>query len=266
LRRIPRGTRILVEKALFTIQPPEFIPGRGYSLQSLISNIETSYDVLSTQDKDLYLSCHEHRSEADDSSSSREVLIFRSNAYTLPDGSIGIFPRIAKINHSCAPNAANVFSSPSGERIVFAGRDIAPGDEITVTYAPLLQEASARRARLAQYGFRCACEACVDAARTDGVRLEMATLLAELERLVASEDVTPGVLEKAERLADLTEQEELMDYLAKAHRLVAYFALRLGDRPKARRWALKELEVHRFADPKSQYAELAVAFLENMDR
>jgi SET domain len=253
----------MVEEPLFTITPPEFVPGLGYSMPAMVADVESKFAGLAADQQAEYLACHEHRNPGDAETGSRAMFIFRSNAYTLTDGTIGIFPKIAKINHSCQPNAVNVWSEPSRKRIIWAGRDITAGEEITVTYVPLLQATDARRQRLQQYGFFCDCEAC-GAKRTDGVRGEMATTLNRLEDYVSSGHISWAALKKAEQLVRMIEEEELMEYMAEGCRLVAYFALGLGDAAKARRWALRELETHRFADGVSQYALSAEAFLSNI--
>lgn len=249
----------MTEAPLFTINPPEIVEGIGYSLDAMVADIEASYRALDADAQAAYLSCHEHRDSSD--TESREVLIFLSNAYALTDGTVGIFPRIAKINHSCAPNAANLWSEPAGRRIVWAGRDILPGEEVTVTYVPLLLPAAARGKRLAQYGFRCGCEACRAAEGTDVARARMGGMLEEMEGHVRTGYVDDTVLEAAEELATLVREEGLADYETKAYRLVAYFASRLGNGAKARAWVEREMEVHRFADPESQYARLAEVFM-----
>ena len=43
-------------------------------------------------------------------------------------------PRIARVNHSCSPNAAYILDKKLNVGILFAERDIKPGEEITVSY------------------------------------------------------------------------------------------------------------------------------------
>jgi hypothetical protein len=260
LQHIKRGTRIIVEEPLFAITPPQFIPGQGYPLAALIADIEKSFARLSRDHKAEYLSCHEHRDEGD--VESREVVIFRNNAYTLSDGTIGIFPKIAKINHSCHPNSANVFVGTTGRRIIWAGRDILAGEEITVTYVPLLQSTEARRSRLLQYGFLCNCDACTSGLAGDHRREEIGKSLAQVEDIIInSNSATASLLSQVEELARLVEEDHLTDYLARVYRCAAYTTLRLNDFVASRQWALKELEIHSFADENSPYAQSTKEFL-----
>jgi SET domain-containing protein len=88
------------------------------------------------------------------------MTILRSNAYNTGSSHIGLFPKTARINHSCNPNAGNYWDEKAAERVIYASRDIEEGEEITVSYIPLLKPIKERQARLQQYGFTCDCSAC----------------------------------------------------------------------------------------------------------
>ncbi len=45
--------------------------------------------------------------------------------------------RIARLNHSCRPNAATIYDEEACVEIVFAQHDILPGEEICITYCTL---------------------------------------------------------------------------------------------------------------------------------
>ncbi|KAK6087442.1 SET domain-containing protein 5 [Seiridium cupressi] len=256
-RLIKAGDRIMVEEPLFTITPPEFVPGRGYELSAMASSVDTAVSSLSPSQRTDFDACHAHHLPGEDEND-RNMVIFRSNAYTLTDGTIAMFPRIARINHSCRPNAANIWSEASNSRVIWAARDITPGEEVTVTYAPLLKTSNERQRRLAQYGFRCSCEACREHEHTDGRRLRMGRLLAELEERLGrstSEVANKKLLPKAVEMVHLMEEEHMMDYLPNAYRLVAELSLRSKDIPAAAGWSRKALQLHEFADEKSHAAE-----------
>ncbi|TDZ47208.1 N-lysine methyltransferase SMYD2 [Colletotrichum trifolii] len=261
LRTIPKHTVIIDESPLFTIDPGTIVSGHGFAFDAIASAVDASFARLNATAKAAYLSCPEHR-EMEDAGFSREALIFRTNGYTMADGRIGIFPRIAKVNHSCRPNAAGV-SVSGGRRVVWAGRAIAPGEEITATYAPLTQDTAGRRARLAQWGFECECEVC-RAGSDDRQRVEMGRLTALLERELGRDAFGGDVLPDAEELVRLVEEDGLADYLAKAYKYAAYAASRSGRFVAARKWAKKELKVHEIADAESKYAKETKAFLESL--
>ncbi|KAH6687714.1 hypothetical protein F5X68DRAFT_239102 [Plectosphaerella plurivora] len=243
-RNIPKGTHVMVEAPLFAINPGRFHAEKGYSIGALRDAVETSFHRLNSTLREEYLACHEHRPTG--SAESRALHIFISNAYTMPDGRVGIFPRIAKINHSCRPNTVNTFSAERGARVIWAGRDIVAGEEITVTYVPLTEATAGRQARLAQYGFKCTCEACL-AEGGDAERMEMADLAQELNKVLSGPASSGSVMAKARRLVHLVEGEGLVEYHAMAFRLVTLAAMRDGSSIVAERWAKKEAEMHEFA-------------------
>jgi SET domain-containing protein len=243
-RNIDKGTHVLVEEPMFAIDPGRFHADKGYAVGALQDAVEASFRRLNSTSREEYLACHEHRPTG--SAGSRALHIFISNAYTMPDGRAGIFPRIAKINHSCRPNTVNTFSAARGARVIWAGRDIAAGEEITVTYVPLIEATAGRRARLAQYGFKCECEAC-HAQKGDAERLEMSNLAQELNGALSDPASSRSVMAKAKRLVRLVEDEGLVEYHAMAYRLATLAAMRDGSNIVAERWARKEAEMHEFA-------------------
>jgi SET and MYND domain-containing protein len=98
-----------------------------------------------------------------------EVMLLLSklelNAFTISDFDtrpvgIGVFPRAALINHSCAPNATASFEANTA--YVRALRRIAPGEEVTVSYIDIGEPCAKRRAELrVSFGFDCRCERCM---------------------------------------------------------------------------------------------------------
>ncbi|PQE10867.1 SET domain-containing 5 protein [Rutstroemia sp. NJR-2017a BBW] len=62
--------------------------------------------------------------------------IIRSNAYPLgPSSSVGgVFKDISRINHSCLPTSQHSWNESRKEFVVYAVRELSPGDEITTSY------------------------------------------------------------------------------------------------------------------------------------
>ncbi|KAH8655444.1 hypothetical protein BX600DRAFT_69010 [Xylariales sp. PMI_506] len=260
------GSRVMVEPPLFAVDPPRFIPGKGYELKEMIPDIDAALSNLSEEEREEFWGCHEYRLPQEADSSNKNLFIFRSNAYTLGSGQIAMFPKIARINHSCKPNAGGIWSEASDQRIIVAARDIYPGEEVTVTYIPLLRLHDERQQRLAQYGFRCSCETCINHEHTDMRRAEMAGLMELLQNELRQpmsrdsstvQNLLPGVLS----LVSMLEEEHLLEYLGTAYHLAAELHLRAHDASAAREWAVKELKVHRNADPKSLAAQQAREFM-----
>ena len=77
---------------------------------------------------------------------------------------VGLFPLHARINHSCQPNASLYFSCAPPERPRVHARllrNIAAGEEITITYIDLFAPRRTRRAELRRrYKFECCCNRC----------------------------------------------------------------------------------------------------------
>ncbi|KAI1871694.1 hypothetical protein JX265_005680 [Neoarthrinium moseri] len=88
--------------------------------------------------------------------------IIRSNGYPLgPSSDVGaIFPLIARLNHSCRPNAQHAWNEALQRETVYAVRDVAPGEELTLSYHNGGPSAERRAALRQFFGFECACELC----------------------------------------------------------------------------------------------------------
>ncbi|KDN66070.1 putative SET domain-containing protein 5 [Colletotrichum sublineola] len=271
LQTIHAGTRVIEESPLFTIDPGRLSSGQGFSFAGIAAAVDDAFTALNATERAAFLSCPEHRDQDDeaDATWSREALIFRTNAYVMPGGIVGIFPRIAKLNHSCRPNAGAASIGGGGgdegsaRRVVYAARDIHPGEEVTVTYAPLAQTTEERRARLVQWGFTCECAAC-KARDDDEQRIEIGRLMGVIEAMLGRDDFGRDVQPDAEKLVRLVEEVGLADYLVKAYKYAAYAASRSGKFGAARRWARKELAIHEIADARSRYARETRAFLESL--
>ena len=189
-RAIPRGTRVLEEPPLFAVTPP--VPP---DTAAAAARVTAAFAALPPAGRAAHLACHDGGAPA---RRPRALRVFRANAFTLPDGRWAMFERHARLNHSCLPNVANAWAAAAGtdgaegRKVAWALRDIAPGEELLVTYVRLLQTAPARAARLGQYGFRCVCAACAgpDAAAMSVRRAAMGDTLEELEAAsTAPEDV-----------------------------------------------------------------------------
>ncbi|RLN57596.1 hypothetical protein BBJ28_00007516 [Nothophytophthora sp. Chile5] len=78
---------------------------------------------------------------------------------------IGLFPEGALFNHDCSPNC--IVSFRGRQMRVHVVRDVAVGEELTVSYVELLQSTSSRRRELqTSYFFSCICQRCSEALRT----------------------------------------------------------------------------------------------------
>jgi hypothetical protein len=69
-----------------------------------------------------------------------------------------LFLGVARFNHSCDPSALN--DADRAVARVRALRDLADGEEVTMSYVPVGWDLAARAAALRGYGFRCRCARC----------------------------------------------------------------------------------------------------------
>lgn len=251
-----------------SIPMPEMVQGQGFRLADMISHLEEAFQDLTAEQKDVYLSLHNFRFPSE-GKQNKLLTLFRSNAYNTGDKHIGLFPKIARINHSCRPNSGNHWSENTGLRIIYASRNIEKGEEITVSYIPLLKTIKERQSRLQQYGFTCDCEACQSAAG-DKKRMKILDLTNSLEQKVSSpstkDKTNEKMISKSLSLVNMIEEEGLMDYLAHAFHFAAVFNQRRGQLHEAISWAEKELEIQRLAEIDSPEALTALELVENLRR
>jgi hypothetical protein len=240
--------------------------GQGYRVADMLADIEKGFSSLSPEQQTEALQLHDHRFPNEEQQS-HLLTIFRSNAYNSGDDHIGLFPKCARINHSCKPNCLNFWSEKTSKRIIYAGRDIEKGEEITVSYIPLLKPIQQRQERLQQYGFKCTCSAC-QSTESSKRRVKIAETLESLEQKVHSTSTKTALIEKrilkAFALIKMIEEERLTDYLARAFHLAAVFNKQNGNLKEAGEWAVKELEIHQWAEMDSAEALATLEFIDGL--
>lgn len=138
--------------------------------------------------------------------------------------------------------------------MIYAARDISAGEEITVSYIPLLKSTKDRQARLAQYGFTCDCSACrsVESSKRRERIGDMFDILDQRVAAASTKEKTIQIsVNKALKLISELEEEQLSDYYARAYHLAAIFNQGKGDLEIAKQWATKELVIHQLASTDS---------------
>lgn len=171
--KIPKGTRILVESPLF------IVPKVTANEQAVDNDLLKELKGLTKEQQHDFFSLHNaHKGKC-----SPVIGITKTNA--IPFGSRGaaggIFPRAARINHSCRQNSQNSWNHNLGKLTVHAFRDIEEGEEITIAYVDGSECFDARKDILEEaFGFSCECELCsltVEETKKRDLRLqEMARL------------------------------------------------------------------------------------------
>lgn len=100
----------------------------------------------------------------------RSVLgISLTNTLLLKSGKGGIFLTTSRFNHSCNPNAHNVWSEENGVMELHAARNIEAGEEVCISYMELYASRQQRQTEsINRFNFSCSCVVCnlAGAART----------------------------------------------------------------------------------------------------
>ncbi|KAG7088604.1 hypothetical protein E1B28_012578 [Marasmius oreades] len=157
-RDIQQGELIIYEKPLFIV-PPKI----SVSPSSLIhSNLQR----VDPRDRPAFfnLSYVNLPPEVDPEEDEAEVAlaIFQTNAVAA-GGGVGIFPRMARLNHGCSSafNVVYTWREREGALVVHALKGVKKGQELLTTYSTMRQPRAIRRAYLREhYGFECQCQVC----------------------------------------------------------------------------------------------------------
>ena len=136
--------------------------------------------------------------------------IFQTNSFDMTDSPHGqacaMYCALARLNHSCVPNAQQTHLPDTGEEVLHASRAISAGEEINDCYIELRQGTEQRRAALREtYRFECHCAACgtgekdeeEEERRLDDARRERAALLDDAILTAATEQSPAAALELA---------------------------------------------------------------------
>jgi hypothetical protein len=167
-------------------------------------------------------------------------------------GFAALFPAISRINHDCRPNADYRFDHAALAQYVHAARDIAQGEEITVSYIDPLMAREARLGRLrANWGFECSCALCaldggrrVEAEERRGVIGEVRERLGgwDWDEDGASGGSTREGVGMAELLIGLFEMERLWTVMHEAYVFAALEYSAVGERWMAVKYARLAVE------------------------
>ena len=224
-RDLPPGTRLILEKPLLILDPPT---DRNTLLKTLGCdwckvNLRAPPELVRAQIQRLVLEKSVRRMKEDqreqfmklaDKNASDIVSktvwgIFLTNA--LPMGSyrvLGIYPSVARINHSCKPNAHHFFNEEDKTEEVWITEPVRTGEEITVSYIRTFCSKSFRQQLLQEkFGFLCSCSACSLTGallqEDDHLRLKIDGLAQDFA--LASQDTRGEGLTQAIRLVKCTQ-------------------------------------------------------------
>ncbi|KAK1493223.1 TPR domain-containing protein [Colletotrichum cuscutae] len=255
-RPILTGQRILTDQALLTITSSDS------------NSILRQAQLLSTTGRDSLLSLSTNPSKSSifswlesiwrsksapqDTVSNHTILnIFRNNNFNIGNQTQALFPQVARLNHSCVPNAQGNFNKDLNAFTIHATRNIEPEEEITISY--LDEHLGLRQSRQTAlhdgYGFTCGCSACSPTTSSEAGEVRRAEIQRKLELFAeaASEDPEDEFMMML-ALLDAHEAEAIRGrevstmYIATARK-----AFDLGKREEGRELALKGLQLEKEA-------------------
>ncbi|KAJ6557236.1 hypothetical protein DFH09DRAFT_922936, partial [Mycena vulgaris] len=157
-RDIDQGELVIQESPLFVV--PKSIS------ESPAAFISRMLQSVSPADRDAFLNLSyvNFPEGLDPDTHPDEVSLekFQTNAVATGDG-VGIFPRMARLNHGCSSAFNVVYTWRQREQALFvhALKNIRKGQELLTTYTDTKRTKKERREFLSQqYGFRCTCAVC----------------------------------------------------------------------------------------------------------
>jgi hypothetical protein len=228
LTSITPGTLLLSETPLLTVREPR-----------TPASVTTAFTHLTPPQQALYLTLHAQDPDAD--THARVVDIFNSNAWQT-GSSTSLLAHAARFNHACVPNATFAWDARRGIATVRAVAPIPAHTEVTLSYTLPYAVGSTRRAKLAAYGFTCACPACL-APESDVRRARLVVLEARV-RVAKKQAWRVTMPRPAMELVRLLRDEGLVgEALGLGLHEVAVGWRRFGRVDLAVRYALRELEV-----------------------
>lgn len=274
------GDIVMREAPILKIDPPDYVKGTGYPMAQVTELVRKEFEALSPEAQAEVLSLTYHATAHEEATMDKLGLIFRTNAYNT-DSQIGLFPKIARINHSCRPNTSYYWSAKLNKRVVYASRPIKKGEEFSVSYIGLLSTHTERQKRLDRYGFVCSCSACSaesSAKRaSDARRVEISKAFADFEpQLTLEVPKSQSARRRARKnaqasrqLAELVEQEGLADYYAKAYRIAAITYARIEEWQAATIFANMGYKLKHMEDPESAWTaemfQLTSSFIQSWE-
>ncbi|KAL0940397.1 lysine methyltransferase [Colletotrichum truncatum] len=159
-------------------------------------------------------------------------------------GMVAVHANISKINHGCRSNAAVQWDWDLLIHRLYAVRDIAADEEITISYFNTIQTLQERQQYTKKYlGFACACNQC----KATGIFADLSDSRVNdiilLEKYLENEQIAPAEpVAMAELLVSLYKQEGLDPFISKAYAIAALEWHGAGYEYQARSWAYQSVK------------------------
>jgi hypothetical protein len=158
----------------------------------------------------------------------------------------GLFPLVSRINHACDPNAFVMFSQSGFSVGIKAYRDIAPGEELSVSYLHLGMPSEKRQEGLRRWGFTCSCELCSLAAKEKAASDARRTRIGTAEQELLShwkEGKHMAAIHVGKEVLKILKQENLTSMLADQYVTLARLYLARGEREVAEEYVESAVDI-----------------------
>ncbi|KAI0827489.1 SET domain-containing protein [Hypoxylon sp. FL0890] len=238
-RRINRAEPIMADWAALVVDlnfPTSVKRAQGYRL------LHVAVDQLSHPDRVLIL--------AHNSVFSADIVedVLRTNAFSFAlagETHMALYPKVARVNHACRPNAFIRFTPSSLAVSIVALKDIEPGEEISITYVPMGKTREERRAGLLKWGFNCTCSLCTgskaEVAASDYRREKIKELRQEVMKAVEAWDGTKAV-KLTHEVLELMRAEELAPLYASQFEIMARLYWKAKDTKTGTKYAKMSID------------------------
>lgn len=177
VRDIPAFSQILSDTSLVLMKPEEDLPQLYQQVHELLDDDQHLYMSLSAHEnpardallKDKLLQQGFGKGELEHMAKVAGIMLTNAFNVDVQDGQgschRALFPNVARINHSCAPNAHVCYypssnHSSRGRMVIHALRDLQAGEEVVISYFNILLPRSERQQKTQKWGFACACQVC----------------------------------------------------------------------------------------------------------
>lgn len=156
---------------------------------------------------------------------------YYTNAVAITDaedaGSV-VFRTFSYVNHCCNPNVFSIFSTKTNQQTIYAGWNIKAGEQILISYFGGNEDFMTCEQRLEQtrrdWGFTCACKACLESRITDPERERMGLLKKRLDQSIKNWPPEDHGARQALALEVVQDAKELLRLMEEAG--VGYWKLR----------------------------------------
>ncbi|KAF2155955.1 SET domain-containing protein [Myriangium duriaei CBS 260.36] len=291
---IPRGTRLICESPLVVLSELADLPDLYRLVEALPAERAAAFWELAAYRRKAeevdwipaIRASYDGPSEDFEALCDRVLdawLIYETNRFTVRSSNgarnkMGLFPKAARLNHSCRPNVFHRHNHYINRLTIHALTDIDPGTEICTSYIDIVHPTQERRRLLRHWGFKCTCDLCRSRnSANEHRRGKLETLVSRAKRDAAERSQKTNVpqwdhanaLGKLEEILELMTEEELdeADTRAEILALAADCALAIGWAGMARDWALQALEIEeRCLGSDGQEWEAAKARLDKVER